>query len=105
MQHMRIIDFDGESTLTLDCSTPVDQVIIDAGHEPNGFFWEGVAQLVGDDLMDLVEFDSEGSMFAADGDRLDLEQLQDRMEPVIAEPQAMRELLAEAKAEGFEFED
>lgn len=37
----------GEFSLILDAgTTTADDAIEDLGHEPNGYFWEGIAQLL-----------------------------------------------------------
>jgi hypothetical protein len=52
-------------------TTDVDDVIESLGHEPNGYFWEGVAQLlVGTEaphLQGRFDYDPEGGTFVAHG--------------------------------------
>jgi len=61
-------------------TTPVDALAEKLGHEPNGYFWEGVARrLVATEapsLEDQFDYDPEGDMFCAHGeDRAALEAL------------------------------
>ena len=49
---MSLGEIEGSHSLSFACGgLPVDDVVAAAGHEPNGYFWEGVAQLVAPDLM------------------------------------------------------
>jgi hypothetical protein len=97
--------------LLLDAgTTAVDGVIEELGHEPNGYFWEGVAQvLVGTEAPALESrfgYDPEAGMFCAYGtDRQALEELAARMAVVATDPDRMRQLVATADANGFEFDD
>ena len=91
-------------------TTPVDGLIKQLGHEPNGYFWEGIAQLLvkADDpaLEDRFSYDSEGSMFCAYGeDRAALETLSTLMRTAIEDADRMRQLITTAEANGFEFDD
>lgn len=101
----------GSYSLLLNAgSTPVDEVVQGLGHEPNGYFWEGVAQfLAGEQAPGLVgrfEFDSEGGMFCAYGsDRAALEELAALLAPVTRERGAAQELVSRAESAGFEFDD
>lgn len=45
-----------------------DESIASAGHEPNGYFWEGVVQYLAPELAEQLELDSEAGMFAAEGE-------------------------------------
>ena len=101
----------GKYSLLLNTgSTPVDDVVEELGHEPNGYFWEGVAQvLVSTEAPALdgrFSYDPEAGMFCAYGpDRDALEELGTRMAPVATDPERMRQLVAAAEADGFEFDD
>ncbi len=103
---MKLHDFDGEHSLTLTAGDQVaDTAIVAAGHEPNGYFWEGLVQFVWPEVAERLEFDSEGGMFCALGSSSDLTQLKAVMEPVITSPEAVRGIIARAEASGFEFDD
>lgn len=92
---------DGKASLTLDLGDlPTDAVVQAAGDEPNGAFWEGVASYVAPALAARLNMDSEGSMFAVYGDRTDLEQLCELLQPLVDRPAAMTGLLQRAQADG-----
>ena len=91
-------------------TTPVDDLVEELGHEPNGYFWEGVAQvLVSTEAQTLdgrFTYDHEGGMFCVYGtDRSALEELEARMNVVATDGERMRRLITEAEASGFEFDD
>ena len=52
-----------------------------------------------------MELDSEAGMFSAVGAEADLQQLQEGIEPLLSDPDRLTELLAQADAAGFEFDD
>jgi hypothetical protein len=90
--------------------TGVDDVIRELGHEPNGYFWEGVAELLVEseaaDLRGKFDPDPEGGAFyASSADRAVLEDLAARLGRVAAEETRLREIVALAAATGFEFDD
>ncbi|MEU7820160.1 Imm51 family immunity protein [Catellatospora sp. NPDC049133] len=101
----------GQYSLLLDAgTTSVDGLVEELGHEPNGYFWEGVAQLLvrheAAALDGRFSSDPEGGMFCAYGtDRAALEELGARMAAVANDPDRMRELMTLAAATGFEFDD
>ncbi len=101
----------GWFSLLLDAGdTAVDGLVEELGHEPNGFFWEGVAQfLIGEEAPELdgrVELDPEAGMFCAYGnDRAALERLGTLMAAVANDEEGMRNLLEAAEENGFEFDD
>ncbi|MFB9661201.1 Imm51 family immunity protein [Glycomyces mayteni] len=112
MSHLKIVETStGKYSLLLNAgSTDVDDVVEDLGREPNGYFWEGVAQrLVAAEAPGLDErfgYDPEGGMFCAYGDDRDaLEALAALMEPLASDKDRMRALIAAADADGFEFDD
>lgn len=101
-----ILDISGTCSLTFYCGElPADGAVAAAGHEPNGYFWEGVATLVAPDLAIRLELDSEAGMFCANGERADLERLQVLLEPLLESPDAIRTVIERADAEGFGFDD
>lgn len=101
----------GEYTLMLNAgSTDVDDVIEELGHEPNGYFWEGIAQLLVSAEAPALEgrfyYSSEGGMFCAVGtDRDALDELAIRMSAVATDAERMRKMVTSAEADGFEFDD
>lgn len=98
-------------SLILDAgTTDVDDVVEEVGHEPNGYFWEGIAQLLVDTeaphLEGLVDYDPEGGMFVARGsDRAALDELGTLMTEVATDADRLRRLVALAQERGFEFDD
>ena len=101
----------GKFSLLLNAgTTSVDALVEELGHEPNGYFWEGVAQfLVSTEASKLdgrFSYDPEGGMFCAYGDdRTALEELGALMAAVAADGDRMRKLITAAEAVGFEFDD
>jgi hypothetical protein len=101
----------GKYSLLLNAGTTgVDDTIEELGHEPNGYFWEGVAQRIVEaeapQLAGRFGYDPEAGMFCAYGsDRVALAELAALMEAVAGDPDRMRELVAGADADGFEFDD
>lgn len=101
----------GEFSLVLVTGVnKVDEVIVELGHEPNGPFWDGVAErLVATEAPELAgrfEYDSEAGMFCVYGtDRPTLEALSALMEPYTTDAERIRALVAAAKADGFVFDD
>jgi hypothetical protein len=89
---------------------PVDPVVHESGHVPNGPFWDGVAEWLVRTRMPALdgrfEYDSEGGMFCAYGsDRVALEELRTGMTAVATGVEDIRELIAAAEDAGFEFDD
>ncbi|WP_433220828.1 Imm51 family immunity protein [Dactylosporangium sp. CS-047395] len=101
----------GNFSLLLNAgSAPADVVVDELGHEPNGYFWEGVAQLLvateAPDLDGRFKYDPEGGMFCAYGeDRPALEQLGALMAAVANDPERMRAVVGLAEERGVEFDD
>jgi len=91
-------------------TTDVDAVIAELGHEPNGVFWEGIAELL---IMTAVPaldgrfpFDSEAGAFLAHrGDRAALDDLAVRLRAVTVDGNRVRHLVELAETRGFEFDD
>ncbi|GLX04596.1 Imm51 family immunity protein [Microbispora sp. NBRC 16548] len=112
MHSLRLIESaPGECSLLLDAgTTQVDDAIEELGHTPNGYFWEGVAQLLVSTEAPALEgrfsYDPEGGMFCAYGrDRGALEELGTLMAAIATDADRMRRLVAAAEADGFEFDD
>jgi hypothetical protein len=98
------------SLLLVAGTTAVDDMVEKLGHEPNGYFWEGVAQLLirtqAPELHGRLEFDPEGGMFCAYGsDRPALAALGALMAAVATDGARVRKLVKLAKSTGFEFDD
>jgi len=106
MAYSTIRDIDGDHSLSFYCGElPADEAVSAAGHEPNGYFWDGVATLLAPEVVARLELDSEAGMFSAFGDRDDLARLQAILEPVLASPEAVRAAIERAEADGFVFDD
>jgi len=91
-------------------TTPVDDVIEELGHEPNGHFWGSVAEYVmqtdAPELGDLLDLNPEGDTFVAYAAERDvLENLGSRLSAVANDPERVRALVSAAEAEGFAFDD
>lgn len=101
----------GEYSLCLDAgATKVDALVEELGHEPNGYFWEGVAEILvtteATSLDGRFDFDPEGGMFTAFGtDRVALESLGVLMAKVANEPDKLRAIMAKAQEIDFDFDD
>lgn len=101
-----MLDIDGTTSLTFYCGElPADEAITSAGHEPNGYFWEGVVQYLAPELAVQLELDSEAGMVAAEGDRVVLEQLQVLIDPYLEDGARVAAVIREAEAAGFQFDD
>ncbi|KNB51936.1 Imm51 family immunity protein [Streptomyces caatingaensis] len=99
-------DFGGEHSLTLDAGgLAADAVVAAAGHEPNGYFWEGLVRFAWPDIAERLDFDSEAGMFCAVGSSSDLARLKTAVESVVTSPEAVRDIIARAETSGFEFDD
>lgn len=101
---MRLDDIYGACSLTFECTTPVDKVVVASGYEPNGHFWETVAAFIAPRIIDKLDLDSEGSMFTVYGKHRQLRRLQHALEPITKDSQQLREVLARAQREGFTIE-
>jgi hypothetical protein len=101
----------GKFSLLLNAgTTQVDALVEQLGHEPNGYFWEGVAHYLVSTEAPALEgrfaYDPEAGMFCAYGeDRTALQELATLMNGVTADDDRMRKLITSAKADGFEFDD
>ncbi|MFJ3788785.1 Imm51 family immunity protein [Kitasatospora sp. NPDC090091] len=99
-------DFNGKHSLPFDAGgQAADAAVAATGHEPNGYFWEGLVQFAWPDIAERLDFDSEAGMFCAIGSLRHLTRLKAAVEPVITSPDAVREIIARAETSGFEFDD
>ena len=100
--HTKMLDIDGSISLVFYCGElPADGAIRAAGHELNGYLWEGMVRYLADD----VEFDSEAGMFSALGNRVVLERLQSLIDPYLDDGERVAATIREAEASGFQFDD
>lgn len=104
--HMILHDADGSPSLTFYCGDlPCDESIVASGHEPNGYFWEGMVEYLAPTLAEELELDSEAGMFAAYAPRATLEQLQALLSPYLDDGALLAAAIKEAEGSGFEFDD
>lgn len=103
---MSLIDVAGSSSLIFGCGDlPVDAAIFAAGHEPNGYFWEGVVEYLTTGRALAIELDCEAGMFCARGTHALLDQLRGELEEYLDDPGKIARLIADAEAAGFHFDD
>ena len=91
-------------------TTAVDDAIGELGHEPNGPFWEGIAELVvateAPALGGRFWTDSEADAFLAhSSDRGVLDDLATRLGAITVDEGRLRQLMEVARTRGFEFDD
>lgn len=92
--------------MNFDCGElPVEDTILAADIEPNGYFWEGVLRYLAPSLSEDVEFDSEAGMFCIYGDAEVLAQARGHLEPYLTDSAAIARLIEEAEASGFDLEN
>jgi hypothetical protein len=104
--HVNLLDIDGTTSLTFYCGDlPAETAISSAGHEPNGYFWEGIVQYLAPELAEAVELDAEAGMFAAYADREVLERVQALIEPYLDDGDLVASVVRQAEASGFQFND
>ena len=88
------------------CSLRIWKVVEAHDHEPNGYFWEGVANwLISQCLAPEVSMDPESSMFSAQGTPAELDAFLTAIAPYLVEDDTMVALIEEAEAAGHEFDD
>lgn len=110
-QFLRLVDVEGTTSLLANMEqTPdeVNDVVSASGHEPNGYFFEGLATyLIGQNNLDGggIDADSEGGMFCFYGDRATLEALRTVMLGVLNNPSELAAVIEEAEASGHDFDD
>lgn len=82
------------------------EVVISLGHEPNGYFWQGVVlRLIEQGQLPELETDPEGGMFCAYGERPAMENLARVLTPYLTDAGLLTELVTQAEAQGFVFDD
>ena len=94
------------ASLTFSCGEQAaDAAIIAAGHEPNGYFWEGIVGILDEQLADALDLDSEAGMFCAYGSPEAVTALHALLAPLIESPDAITEVIARAEDGAVEFDD
>ena len=90
-------------------TTAVDEAIAELGHEPNGPFWEGIAELIvateAPALNGRFWTDSEADAFLAhSSDRGVLDNLAARLGAITVDESRLRQVMELARTHGFEFD-
>jgi hypothetical protein len=85
-------------------------LIFELGHEPNGYFWEGIVELLVTTEAPTLEgrFSSDpegGAFYATSNDRDALDDLAVLLRAVATDGNRLRQLMEFAEASGFEFDD
>jgi hypothetical protein len=103
---MKLVEVADSATLTFECGyLPADAAIFATGHEPNGYFWEGVVAYLAASLIPQIELDPEAGMFCARGDHTVLARLRETLEGYLEDPERIARLIREAESSGFQFDD
>jgi hypothetical protein len=101
----------GQYTLWLEAgATEVDDLVGELGHELNGYFWDGIVELLvrteATTLEGRFSTDPEGGAFVAySQDRGTLDDLAGRLRAVATDGTRLRRLIEFAESSGFEFDD
>ncbi len=97
---------DGSRSVFFECDAPPTWKIVEAhGHQPNGYFWAGVANwLISRGLAPEVGMDPESSMFSAQGTPAELDAFLAAISPYLLEDDRMAALIEEADAAGHDFD-
>ncbi|MBM0124558.1 Imm51 family immunity protein [Pimelobacter simplex] len=82
-----------------------DAAIHHEGHEPNGYFLEGLLRYLDPDLAEAVELDSEAGMFSVFGKRRQMKKVQRLLSPYLHDGDRVTTALRAAEAENFQFDD
>lgn len=82
-----------------------DDAVRALGHEPNGYFWEGLLRYLAPDLAEVVELDSEGGMFSAFGKRRQMKKVQRLLGPYLHDGDRIASAIRAAEVQGFQFDD
>jgi len=103
---MKLVHVGDSSSLMFECGyLPADAAIFASGHEPNGYFWEGVVEYLAPSLIPHLELDPEAGMFCAKADRVHLAELREKLESYLDDPERIARLIREAESSGFQFDD
>ena len=110
-QFLHLADIEGTSTLFAAMDQTPEQVveaITEAGHEPNGYFFEGLATYL-INLHDLdgagIEADSEAGMFSLLGNSATVTALHEHLLGLLRNPAELTQTIQQAEAAGHDFDD
>lgn len=93
-------------TFTTGTLGQTDEVVFNAGHEPNGYFWESFAEFTWPELAAPVDFDSEAGTFVAYAASEEaLVPLKAALESTVADSSQVGEIMRRAEAAGVQFDD
>lgn len=105
---LHITELDGTTTVF----AAIDQLsgttlstVVDAGYQPNGYFFEGLARyLISREMIDdsNIDFDSEHGLLSIIGDKLALTQIHSALSTLLDNPDALRATITEADAHNFD---
>lgn len=100
---VRLTSLDGIDTMYFDTAalpTKIASIIIDAGNEPSGYFFDSLFRHVAErQKIDLsgIDFDSEAGLFSVSGDKLALEKLRVALLDLLGSPAELETLLSQVK--------
>ena len=98
---------DGTRSIFFDFDAPPTfEVAEESGHEPGGYFWDGVVRwLIAQGQAPDVSSDPEAGMFSAQGTPQELDELMSVLTPYLMEEDKLAALIEEADAAGHDFDD
>lgn len=105
---LQITEYQGQYSLTFYVEmSQVDDVVEDAEHNPDGHFWESVADFLIEsrEIPGDFEFDSESDAMTIHGAKRALEGLRTELLPYVTKRSKMRSLLAEIDEEGIDLDE
>lgn len=100
---VQLTSLDGIDTMYFDTAalpTEIASIIIDAGNEPSGYFFDSLFRHVAErQNIDLgeIDFDSEAGLFSVSGDKLALEKLRAALRDLLGSPAELKTLLSQVK--------
>ena len=106
-----LAEIDGMTTLFATPDAMPEEVvstIVKAGHNPNGYFLENLAQqllLESNISTDGIEFDSEAGMFSLIGTAATLQLLKKQLTDLFSDTTQLQQTLKQAQAAGTDFDD
>ncbi|MDO4259529.1 MAG: Imm51 family immunity protein [Actinomycetaceae bacterium] len=101
-------DTDSWTYLAIEAGDPrTTSTVEELGHEPNGYFWDGVVRRLTElgTISNEVDADPEGGEYIARGAREDLEALAVVLTPYLDDDSTITEFIQAADADGFDFDD
>jgi len=98
---------DAPRSISFDSAPPPTfEVAEESGHEPGGYFWDGVVRwLIAQGQAPDVSSDPEAGMYSAQGTPQELDELMSVLTPYLMEEDKLAALIEEADAAGHDFDD